>query len=294
MTPPANGAPVTGTDLGSATVTYVNHLTVSDLIAVVNDAGYIATVPARPAVPTNLTDPSATQLTPPDPVDALRQRLVFSAVLTVPVLVVAMIPAAQFDKWQWLSLTLAAFGWSLWALFAGDAGMPGLRMAFTFSTARGEGSEHIHLAIASTRTVVILLGVYFEAHARRCSGAALHALLELGAKDVAIDAALLTAEAAPIEVAPGDTVIGATVNTGGHLVVRATRVGVDTQIARLVVDAQSGKAAVQRLADRVSGVFVPVVVYLSVATEMFWHEELVGLPGGVGVREVDSKQRVRT
>ena len=253
-----------------------------------------------------------------------------------------MVPAARFDNWQRLSLTLAApvavwgalafhtvarknlrhatatmdtlismgvlaaFGWSLWALFAGDAGMPGMRMAFTFSMAPRAGSEHIHLAIASARTVFILLGVYFEAHAKRRSGAALHALLELGAKDVAIltstadgdvesrlevaqltvgmrfvvrpgekvatdgavvdgtsaiDATLLTGESVPIEVSPGDTVIGATVNAGGHLVVRATRVGASTQlaqIARLVVDAQSGKAAVQRLADRVAGVFVPV------------------------------------
>ncbi|WP_407343159.1 heavy metal translocating P-type ATPase [Pengzhenrongella phosphoraccumulans] len=334
----------------SAKVTYAGHLTVDDLVRAVEDAGYTATPPAPPADLDVPTDERPTD----DPVDALRRRLIVSAVLTAPVLVLAMVPVAQFDNWQWLSLTLAApvamwgalpfhtaawknlrhgaatmdtlismgvaasFGWSLWALFVGSAGMPGMRMGFTFFSAPGAGSEQIYLEIASALTVFILLGRYFEAHAKRRSGAALHALLALGAKDVgvlaatadgdvesriavaqltvgmrfvvrpgekiatdgvvvegtsAIDAALLTGESVPVEVGPGDPVTGATVNAGGRLVVRATRVGADTQlaqIARLVVDAQSGKAAVQRLADRVSGIFVPTVIALSVATLVFW------------------------
>ena len=255
-----------------------------------------------------------------------------------------MVPALQFDNWQWLSLTLAApvvvwgalpfhraawsnlrhgaatmdtlisvgvlaaFGWSLYALFIGDAGDPGMSMSFDFSVARGAGADEIYLEVAAGVTVFILAGRYFEARAKRRSGAALRALLELGAKDVAvlrdgveqriadrrarrsddrfvvrpgekiatdgvveegtsaIDASLLTGESVPVEVGPGDAVTGATVNAGGRLVVRATRVGADTalaQIARLVTDAQTGKAPVQRLADRVSAVFVPIVIVLA-------------------------------
>jgi len=336
----------------SAKVIYAEHLTVDALIAAVQDAGYTASPPAPPADP---AEPAAgEQSTREDPVDALRRRLVISAVLTAPVLALAMVPVLQFDNWQWLSLTfaapvvvwgalpfhrttwknlrhasatmdtlismgvLAAFGWSLWALFLGDAGMPGMRMNFTLFPEPGAGSRQIYLEIAAALTVFILLGRYFEAHAKRRSGAALHALLELGAKDVAvlratadgdvelrvpieqlgvgdrfvvrpgekiatdgvvvdgtsaIDAALLTGESVPVEVGPGDPVTGATVNAGGRLVIEATRVGADTklaQIARLVVEAQSGKAAVQRLADRLSGVFVPVVIALAVATLAFW------------------------
>ncbi|MGV8977587.1 MAG: heavy metal translocating P-type ATPase [Cellulomonas sp.] len=337
----------------TAKVTYGEPVTIDDLIATVEGAGYTASRPAPPAGSTGAVA-AATATGADDPVEVLRRRLVVSAVLTAPVLVMAMVPVVQFDNWQWLSLALAApvvvwgalpfhltawknlrhasatmdtlismgvlaaFGWSLWALFFGKAGMPGMRMGFTFVPDRGAGSEQIYLELASALTVFILLGRYFEAHAKRRSGAALHALLELGAKDVgvlrpgpdgdvesripidqlgvgdrfvvrpgekiatdgvviegasAIDAALLTGESVPIEVGPGDMVSGATVNAGGRLVVRATQVGAGTklaQIARLVVEAQSGKAAVQRLADRVSGIFVPVVIALAVATLAFW------------------------
>jgi P-type Cu+ transporter len=210
--------------------------------------------------------------------------------------------------------TIAAFAWSLYALFLGDAGVIGMRHGFSFTPERGMGSSQIYLEVAAGVTVFILAGRYFEARAKRRSGAALRALLELGAKDVAvlrngaeiripveelavdelfvvrpgekvatdgvvvdgtsaIDASLLTGESVPVEVAPGDAVTGATVNAGGRLVVRATRVGADTalaQIARLVEDAQTGKAQVQRLADRVSAIFVPVVIALAVATLGFW------------------------
>ena len=211
--------------------------------------------------------------------------------------------------------TLAAWGWSVVALFFLDAGEPGMRMPFELVVDRGESAGQIYLEVASVVTVFILAGRYFEARAKRRAGAALKALLELGAKEAsvlddqgverrvavedvlvgdrfvvrpgeklptdgvveeghsAIDRSLLTGESAPVEVAPGDAVIGATVNVGGRLIVRATKVGADTalaQIARLVTEAQSGKAAAQRLADRVSGVFVPIVIAIAVATLAFW------------------------
>ena len=286
----------------------------------------------------------------PDESRPLRQRLIVSALLSLPVVVLAMVPALQFDYWQWLSLTLAApvvtwgawpfhraawpnlrhatatmdtlisvgvlaaFGWSLYALFLGDAGVPGMTHGFSLTADRDMGSSLIYLEVAAGVTTFILAGRYFEARAKRRSGAALKALLELGAKDVAvlrdggeqripidqlavgdrfvvrpgekvatdgvveegtsaIDASLLTGEPVPVEVGPGDAVTGATVNAGGRLVVRATRVGADTklaQIARLVEDAQTGKAPVQRLADRISAVFVPIVIALAVATLGFW------------------------
>jgi Cu+-exporting ATPase len=236
---------------------------------------------------------------------------------------------SQFHRAAWTNLrhgaatmdtlisvgTLAAFGWSLYALFIGDAGLPEMRMPFDLTVERGEGADAIYLEVASAVTVFILAGRYFEARAKRRSGAALRALLELGARDVAvleadgrerrvpidqltvgdrfvvrpgekvatdgvvesgtsaIDASLLTGEPVPVEVGPGDPVTGATVNAGGRLVVRATRVGADTalaQIARLVTDAQSGKAPVQRLADRVSAIFVPIVIALALGTLGFW------------------------
>jgi Cu+-exporting ATPase len=261
-----------------------------------------------------------------------------------------MVPAFQFDGWQWLSLTLAApvvtwgawpfhraawvnlkhaaatmdtlisvgvtaaFGWSLYALFLGSAGEIGMTHGFSWTAERGAGGSQVYLEVAAGVTVFILAGRYFEARAKRRSGAALKALLELGAKDVAvlrdgaevrisidelsvgdhfvvrpgekiatdgvveegtsaIDASLLTGESVPVEVGPGDAVAGATVNAGGRLVVRATRVGADTalaQIAKLVEEAQTGKAAVQRLADRVSAIFVPIVIALAFATLGFW------------------------
>jgi Cu+-exporting ATPase len=317
----------------------------ADLIAHVEAAGYSAR-DARPAPGTSPVPPADV----PDETRRLRDRLVVSTVLSVPVVLMAMIPALQFEYWQWLSLTLAApvatwgawpfhraalanlrhatstmdtlislgvlaaFGWSLYALFLGDAGVPGMTHGFTFRAERGMGASALYLEVAAGVTTFLLAGRYAEARAKRRSGAALHALLELGAKDVAvlrdgheeriaidqlavgdtfvvrpgekvatdgvvtdgtsaIDASLLTGEPVPVEVGPGDAVTGATVNAGGRLVVRATTVGADTklaQIARLVEDAQNGKAPVQRLADRISAVFVPIVIALAVATLGFW------------------------
>jgi P-type Cu+ transporter len=319
---------------------------VDDLIAQVQAAGYTA----RDARPTITDGDAAAPGEEADEASRLRDRLIISAVLTAPVVLLAMIPALQFEYWQWLSLTLAApvvawgawpfhwaawmnlrhaaatmdtlislgvlaaFGWSLYALFLGDAGVPGMTHGFTFRAERGEGASMLYLEVAAGVTTFILAGRFFEARAKRRSGAALRALLELGAKDVAvqrdggevriptdqlavgdlfvvrpgekvatdgvitdgtsaIDASLLTGEAIPVEVGPGDVVTGATVNAGGRLVVRATRVGADTklaQIARLVEEAQTGKAPVQRLADRISAVFVPIVIALAVATLGFW------------------------
>ncbi|MET8935691.1 heavy metal translocating P-type ATPase [Streptomyces rubiginosohelvolus] len=288
---------------------------------------------------------------------ALRRRLVVSAVLAAPVVLLAMVPALQFDFWQWLSLTLAApvvvwgglpfhraawtnarhgaatmdtlvslgtlaaFGWSLWALFLGDAGMPGMRHGFDFTVSRADATSTIYLEVAAGVITFILLGRYLEARAKRKSGAALRALMHLGAKDVAVlrgggevrvpvgtlvvgdrfvvrpgekiatdgtvvegssavDASMLTGESVPVEVAVGDTVTGATLNAGGRLVVEATRVGNDTQLARmakLVEDAQNGKASTQRLADRISAVFVPIVIALALATLGYWLGNDAGL-----------------
>ncbi len=322
---------------------------VAAAIATVEATGYTAALPEPPLLPESSPAPGSNQ--PEDPeVASLRRRLVISTVLTVPVLVLAMVSPVQFDNWQWLSLTLAApvvvwgawpfhraawtnlrhgaatmdtlisvgvlaaFGWSLYALFLGDAGMPGMRMTFRLLPEPGSGADEIYLEVAAAVTVFILAGRYFEARAKKQSGAALRALMDMGAKDVAVlrdgreqrvpvdqllvgdqfvvrpgekiatdgvvvdgasavDASLLTGEPVPVEVGPGDEVTGATVNAGGRLVIRATRVGTDTQLAqmaRLVEAAQSGKAPVQRLADRVSAVFVPIVIALAVATLGFW------------------------
>ena len=315
------------------------------LVEAVEQAGYAARLPARPDGETGPEDE------PRDPTASLRTRLVVSALLSVPIVLLSMIPALQFDHWQWLALqlatpvvlwgawpfhraawanlrhgaatmdtlislgVLAAWGWSLVALFFLGAGEPGMTMAFDLVQDPGAGAEHIYLEVAAAVTTFLLAGRYFEARAKRRAGAALAALLELGAKDVAvldgsgaerripvaelavgdrflvrpgekvatdgvveegssaIDASLLTGESVPVEVGPGDEVAGATINAGGRLVLRATRVGADTalsQIARLVAEAQSGKAPVQRLADRISAVFVPLVILLSAATLSFW------------------------
>jgi Cu+-exporting ATPase len=310
-------------------------LTAADLIAVVEKTGYTA---AEPAV----VQPAAQAAAGP-----LRDRLLISAGLSLPVVVLAMVPAWQFTYWQWLSLvlaapvvayggwpfhraaavnlrhgaatmdtlvsigTLAAFGWSVWALFLGDAGMPGMSHPFSFTARAGDA---VYLEAAAGVTTFLLAGRYLEARAKRRAGDALRALLELGAKTVtvlrgeteheipaadlrvgdhfrvrpgeklatdgvvvdgtsALDVSLLTGESVPVEVRPGDPVTGATVNAGGRLTVRASRVGADTQLAqmaRLVEEAQTGKAAVQRLADRIAAVFVPAVITLAAGTLGFW------------------------
>ncbi|GAA2659470.1 heavy metal translocating P-type ATPase [Streptomyces lunalinharesii] len=335
------------TEKAQVTLAEDSTVATADLIATVERTGYTAAVPEPPA-----PQPPADDAPGPEdgPLAALRQRLCVSLALAVPVVAMAMVPALQFTNWQWLSLTLAApvvaygawpfhraawtnlrhgaatmdtlismgtlaaFGWSLWALFFGTAGMPGMTHPFELTMARTDGSGAIYLEAAAGVTTFILAGRYFEARAKRKAGAALHALLELGAKDVAVlragrevripvgelrvgdrfvvrpgekvatdgrvvdgssavDASMLTGESVPVEVAPGDTVTGATVNAGGRLVVEATRIGADTQLARmtrLVEEAQNGKAAAQRLADRISAVFVPVVIALALATLGLW------------------------
>ncbi|GAA2429904.1 heavy metal translocating P-type ATPase [Actinomadura vinacea] len=335
-----------------ARVDYPEGVSVDDLIAQVEKAGYSAEPPPPPDPdPESASGTSAAASADDDALRTLRQRLVTSIVLSVPVIALAMVPAWQFEYWQWLSLTLAApvvvyagwpfhraawtnlrhgaatmdtlvslgtlaaFVWSLWALFFGTAGEPGMRHGFEFSMTRSDGSMNIYLEAAAGVIAFILAGRYFEARSKRRAGAALRALLELGAKEVsvlreggreervpverlaagevfvvrpgekiatdgqvvegssAVDASLLTGESVPVEVAPGDAVTGATVNAGGRLLVRATRVGADTQLAqmaRLVEEAQGGKARVQRLADRISGVFVPIVIALAAATLGFW------------------------
>jgi Cu+-exporting ATPase len=325
-----------------AKISLPGGVSVEDLIATVEATGYTATAPAPPRSRSEREPQDSAGLAEP-----YRQRLLVSAVLTLPVIVLSMVPVLQFDHWQWLAFALAspvvvwgalpfhraawvnlrhggttmdtlvsggvlaAYLWSVWALFFTDAGMPGMRMHFSFVS---DGSTHVYLEAATGVTTFLLAGRYFEHRAKARSGAALRALLDLGAKDVAVlrdgtevrvdigaltvgdlfvvrpgekvatdgvvesgtsavDTSLLTGEPVPVEVSPGDGVTGATVNAGGRLVVRATRVGSDTalaQIARLVDEAQTGKAEVQRLADRVSTVFVPLVLGLSAATLAGW------------------------
>jgi P-type Cu+ transporter len=318
-----------------ATVTIPAGVTEADLVATVEAAGYTATVP---------------QPEEPDRAVAWNRRLVVAVVLAVPVVVLSMVPAAQFTGWQWVSLvlatpvvlwaglpfhraawanlrhraatmdtlismgTLAAYLWSVYALVFGIAGEAGMAEGFRWLPERGDPTGTIYLETAAGVTAFLLAGRYAEARAKRRSGDALRALLQLGAKDVAVlrdgvearipvdalavgdrflarpgekiatdgevvdgtsavDASMLTGESVPVEVGPGDTVVGGTVNAGGRLVVRATRVGADTQfaqLARLVEQAQAGKAPVQRLADRVSAVFVPVVIGIAVLTLIGW------------------------
>ncbi|MFE9218470.1 heavy metal translocating P-type ATPase [Streptomyces lavendulae] len=331
-----------------ARVTFDADVSVADLIATVEATGYTAREPA----PARDRGPSGAGEEPEeaDELRPLRQRLTTAVALAVPVIAMAMVPALQIDYWQWLSLTLAApvvtyaawpfhraawtnarhgaatmdtlisvgttaaFLWSLWALFFGTAGTPGMTHAFEFTIARSDGAGNIYLEAAAGVTAFILAGRYFEARSKRKAGAALKALLELGAKEVtvlrggqevtvptadlqagmrflvrpgekiatdgtvvegssAVDASMLTGESVPVEVSVGDSVTGATLNAGGRLVVEATRVGADTQLARMakmVEDAQNGKAAAQRLADKISAVFVPVVIGLALATLGFW------------------------
>ncbi|MER6307292.1 heavy metal translocating P-type ATPase [Streptomyces sp. NPDC001657] len=339
-----------------AKVSYrATDVSVSDLIATVEATGYTAQEPA-PAR-TDHAPATGGADAAPDELRPLRQRLVTAVVLAVPVVAMAMVPALQIEYWQWLSLTLAApvvtyaawpfhraawtnarhgaatmdtlisvgtsaaFLWSLWALFFGTAGTPGMTHAFELTIARSDGAGNIYLEAAAGVTAFILAGRYFEARSKRKAGAALKALLELGAKEVtvlrdgrevtlptaalqvgdrflvrpgekiatdgtvvegsaAVDASMLTGESVPVEVVVGDAVTGATLNAGGRLVVEATRVGADTQLARmakLVEDAQNGKAAAQRLADKISAVFVPIVIGLALATFGFWLGNGAGL-----------------
>ena len=311
---------------------------ISELIATIEATGYGAHLP-EPGAPES------------DRVGYLRRRLVVAVALGLPVLLLSMIPPLQFEGWQWVALVLAtpvatwaawpfhramglnvrhgqatmdtlisvgvtaAYLWSLWALLFTPAGDIGMEMTMSMDVGRSGGDHHIYLEVASTVVAFILAGRYFEARAKRRAGDALRALLDLGAKDVAVldedgtehripveqlsvddrfvvrpgekiatdgrvvegtssvDRSLVTGESVPVDVTVGDTVIGATVNTDGRLVVVATRVGADTQLAQmaqLVEDAQSGKAPVQRLADRVSAVFVPVVIALAIATLITW------------------------
>ncbi|GGT00050.1 heavy metal translocating P-type ATPase [Streptomyces chromofuscus] len=342
-----------------AKVSFEAGVGVADLIATVEATGYTAREPLPPAARTGTTagpDEPANDESG-DALRSLRRRLVTAAVLATPVIAMAMVPALQFTYWQWLSLTLAApvvtyaawpfhraaftnarhgaatmdtlisvgttaaFAWSLWALFFGTAGTPGMTHPFELTIARTDGAGNIYLEAAAGVTAFILAGRYFEARSKRRAGAALRALLELGAKDVtvlrggreeqipvgelkvgdrflvrpgekiatdgtvvegssAVDASMLTGESVPVEVAAGDAVTGATVNAGGRLLVEATRVGSDTQLARmarLVEDAQNGKARAQRLADRISGIFVPVVMALALGTLGFWLGNGAGL-----------------
>ncbi|MFP8963435.1 heavy metal translocating P-type ATPase [Streptomyces nanhaiensis] len=333
-----------------AKVTFGEGVGVEDLIATVEATGYTATPPAPERETAGGSGEAAPAADEGDELRPLRQRLATAVILAVPVIALAMVPAWQFTYWQWLSLTLAApvityaawpfhkaaftnarhgaatmdtlisvgtsaaFIWSLWALFFGTAGTPGMTHPFELTIARTDGAANIYLEAAAGVTAFILAGRYFEARSKRKAGAALRALLELGAKEVtvlrdgreeripvaelavgdrflvrpgekiatdgtvvegssAVDASMLTGESVPVEVGVGDAVTGATLNAGGRLVVQATRVGSDTQLARmakLVEDAQNGKAAAQRLADRISAVFVPVVITLALGTLGFW------------------------
>ncbi|MFD6162473.1 heavy metal translocating P-type ATPase [Nocardia sp. NPDC060256] len=334
-----------------AKVRYPQSVSPDSLVEHVVDAGYAA----------HVFSSAATQTDQYANLGSLRRRLLISLVLAVPVIVLAMAPALQFDNWQWVSLalttpvvvwggagfhhaawtnarhatstmdtlvsvgTLAAFGWSLYALIFGQAGMPGMKHSFSLAIQRSDASATVYFEVAAGLIVFILAGRYFETRAKERAGSALRALLELGAKDVpvlrdgveilvpvadlrvgelflvrpgakvatdgvvvegnsAFDQSLLTGEALPAEVGPGAAVVGATVNAGGLLTVRATRIGADTQLAQmaaLVEDAQNGKAPVQRLADRAAGVFVPIVFAIATMTLGFWLG--TGAPAAVAI-----------
>jgi Cu+-exporting ATPase len=336
-----------------ARVTAPAGLSTDELVSTVESAGYSATRPSVDQAGDRTEDDGSRADVE---LRTLRERLIVSAVLAVPVIAMAMVPALQFTNWQWLSLVLtapvwawagapfhratwtnlrhgaatmdtlismgttAAMAWSVYALFFGTAGIPGMVHPFELTVSPTDGAGNIYLEVVAGVITFILAGRYFEQRSKRRAGAALRALLELGAKDVvvqrggaetlipvselvvgdrfvvkpgekiatdgavvegrsAVDASMLTGESVPVEVTVGDTVVGATVNAGGRLVVEATRVGSDTQLAqmaKLVEDAQNGKAAVQRLADRISGVFVPIVIVIAAVTLGFW------LGAGVG------------
>ena len=333
------------------------------LIAEVEKTGYGAVLPEPPA-PASAALASRGAEPADDPeLRSLRQRLIGSIWLSVPVIIISMFPIFQFTYWQWAVLTLtapvvvwaawpfhraawinlrhgaatmdtlvsvgvsAAFLWSLYALFLGTAGEPGMTHAFELSIHAHDGAGNIYLEVSAGVTMFLLAGRYFEKRSKRQAGAALRALLELGAKDVevvtpihpgaavanlefpasgtrtaieqltagdyfvarpgekiatdgvivqgatAVDASMLTGESVPVEATIGDAVTGGTVSTSGRIIVRATRVGADTQLAqmaKMVEDAQSGKADVQRLADKISGIFVPIVMVIAILTLVAW------------------------
>jgi Cu+-exporting ATPase len=320
-----------------AKVQFPQDIAPEDLVAAVEATGYTATLDPRPAAEGA------------DEATAWRRRMLVSAALSVPVVLLSMVPVLQFDYWQWAAFAFAspvvtwgawpfhraaltnlrhravtmdtlislgvsaAYLWSVWALLFTHAGLPGMTMSFNLLPTAETGPE-LYFEVAAAVTTFILVGRFLEARAKRRSGAALRALLDMGAKDVsvlrdgveqripidtlsigdefvvrpgekiatdgvvvgghsAVDASMLTGESVPVDVEPGDQVVGATVNVDGRLVVRANRIGSDTQLAqmaRLVEDAQNGKAQAQRLADKISGVFVPIVIALAVATLGIW------------------------
>ena len=335
-----------------ASVTAPADVDPAALIKVVEDTGYTAALP-KPPVAEDSSSPDQAPAAPSAQdreLTDLRHRLIVAAALSLPVIALSMVPAWQFTYWQWLSLvlaapvviwaawpihratwvnlrhgaatmdtlitmgTFAALMWSVYALFFGTAGEPGMTHAFELTVRPSDGAANIYLEVAAGVTTFILLGRYFEKRSKRQAGAALRALMDLGAKHVsvlrggvetqipvgqlavgdefivrpgekiatdgeviagrsAVDAAMLTGEPVPVDVGVGDAVTGATINTSGRLVVRATRVGSDTQLAqmaKMVEDAQSGKAEIQRLADRISGVFVPIVIGIAVVTLGAW------------------------
>ncbi|MCL6290875.1 MULTISPECIES: cation-translocating P-type ATPase [unclassified Streptomyces] len=331
---------------GRARVSHPSEVTPEELTSAVDAAGYTAHVVApEPEHPARAGKE-------PDEEEARRERerLLVTTLLSVPVLVLSMVPALQFDNWQWLCFVLtapvatasawpfhrralsglrhstatmdtlvslgvlASFGWSAYALFLGGAGMPDMRMPFSLVPSASDGMAHVYLEAAVGVPLFVLLGRFLEGRARRGTGAALRSLARLAAKEVTVrrggadallpierlrigdtfvvrpgervatdgevtegssaaDLSLITGESEPVEVGPGSPVTGGAVNMGGLLLVRATAVGADTQLARitrLVTEAQAGKARAQRLADTVAGVFVPVVLALAATTLGFW------------------------
>ncbi|MFF4610779.1 heavy metal translocating P-type ATPase [Streptomyces albidoflavus] len=331
---------------GRARVSHPAGVTSGELTSVVEAAGYTArqVAPKAQERPGGRPGPAASEARQE------RERLLVTAALSLPVLVLSMAPSLQFDNWQWLcfmltapvatwgawpfhrrALTgirhatatmdtlvslgvLASFCWSSYALFLGGAGAAGMRMPFSLVPSASDGMAHVYLEAAVGVPLFVLLGRYLESRARRGTGAALRSLARLAAKEVtvrrggvdelvpierlmvgevflvrpgeraatdgevaegssAVDLSLVTGESEPVEVGPGSPVTGGSVNVGGLLLVRATAVGTDTQLARitqLVTDAQAGKAQAQRLADTIAGVFVPVVLALAATTLGFW------------------------
>ncbi|MFB8176086.1 heavy metal translocating P-type ATPase [Streptomyces sp. NPDC055966] len=329
---------------GRARVSHPAQISAAELVAAVEKAGYTAALPEPPRKQKREDDAEG------EGARQERDRLVITALLALPVLVLSMVPGLQFRNWQWLCLMLAApvavwgslpfhvravrglrhsaatmdtlvslgvvasFSWSAYALFLGGAGEPGMRMPFTLVPSASEGAAHIYLEAAVGVPLFVLAGRFLEARARRGTGAALRSLAQLAAKEVsvredgveqlvpieqlgagqvfvvrpgervatdgvvvegasAVDLSLVTGESEPVEVGTGSAVVGGAVNAGGLLLVRATAVGADTQLARitrLVTEAQAGKARAQRMADSVAGVFVPVVLALAVTALGFW------------------------